>query len=70
MLGDRAPVAEISALKREYAVYRLLEEAHSLGVLGKRGRGLAADARVARIANALAETDWTIASIYASPPLT
>ena len=46
MLGDRAPVAEISALKREYGFYLLLDEAHSLGVLGKRGRGLAEEAGV------------------------
>ena len=41
MLGDRAPGAEICALKREYGAYLLLDEAHTLGVLGKDGRGLA-----------------------------
>jgi 8-amino-7-oxononanoate synthase len=41
MLGDRARLAEIAALKREYGAYLLVDEAHSLGVLGERGRGLA-----------------------------
>ena len=37
MLGDRAPMAEIAAVKREYGGYLLVDEAHSLGVLGERG---------------------------------
>ncbi len=40
MLGDRAPLAEIAALKREYGAYLLVDEAHSLGMLGERGRGM------------------------------
>jgi 8-amino-7-oxononanoate synthase len=40
MLGDRAPLAEITALKRKYGAYLLVDEAHSLGVLGAHGRGL------------------------------
>jgi 8-amino-7-oxononanoate synthase len=46
MLGDRAPLAEIAALKREYSAYLLVDEAHSVGVLGERGRGLAEEAGV------------------------
>ncbi len=41
MLGDRAPLKEIVALKKGYNAYLLVDEAHSLGVLGKNGRGLA-----------------------------
>ncbi len=41
MLGDRAPLEEIVAVKREHGGYLLVDEAHSLGVLGDRGRGLA-----------------------------
>jgi 8-amino-7-oxononanoate synthase len=40
MLGDRAPLAEIVKLKDAYGSMLLLDEAHSLGVLGKTGQGL------------------------------
>lgn len=46
MMGDRAPLADIAALKRRYGAYLLVDEAHSLGVLGKKGRGLAEEAGV------------------------
>ena len=46
MLGDRAPLADIVAVKKEYGAYLLVDEAHSLGVLGKTGRGLAEEAGV------------------------
>jgi 8-amino-7-oxononanoate synthase len=46
MLGDRAPVADIAAVKAEYGAYLLVDEAHSLGVLGRQGRGLAEEAGV------------------------
>ncbi len=46
MLGDRAPLAEIANVKREYGAYMLLDEAHSLGVLGAQGRGLSEEAGV------------------------
>jgi len=46
MMGDRAPLADIAALKRRYGAYLLIDEAHSLGVLGETGRGLAEEAGV------------------------
>jgi 8-amino-7-oxononanoate synthase len=46
MLGDRAPLAEIAALKRCHGGWLLVDEAHALGVLGERGRGLAEEAGV------------------------
>jgi 8-amino-7-oxononanoate synthase len=41
MLGDTAPLAEFAAIKRETGAHLLVDEAHSLGVLGAHGRGLA-----------------------------
>jgi len=46
MLGDLAPLREIAAVKRETGAYLMIDEAHSLGVLGDRGRGLAEEAGV------------------------
>lgn len=40
MLGDQAPLAEIAAVKRKHGAYLVVDEAHSMGVLGKTGRGL------------------------------
>ena len=40
MLGDRAPLKEIVAVKREFGGYLMVDEAHSFGVLGERGCGL------------------------------
>ncbi len=41
MLGDRAPLREFAEVKRKHGAYLLVDEAHSLGVLGDHGRGLA-----------------------------
>jgi len=41
MLGDRAPLKQIVAIKQKYGAYLMVDEAHSLGVLGENGRGLA-----------------------------
>lgn len=41
MLGDAAPLREFAEVKREMGAYLMVDEAHSLGVLGDNGRGLA-----------------------------
>jgi 8-amino-7-oxononanoate synthase len=47
MLGDRAPLADIAAVKRRYpGAFLAVDEAHSLGVLGEHGRGMAEEAGV------------------------
>jgi 8-amino-7-oxononanoate synthase len=46
MMGDRAPLTDIVSLKKKYGAYLVVDEAHSLGVLGKNGRGLAEEADV------------------------
>jgi len=40
MLGDTAPLREIAAVKREMGACLIVDEAHSLGILGEHGRGL------------------------------
>ncbi len=46
MLGDAAPLKEIAAVKREMGAWLMVDEAHSLGVLGDNGRGLSESAGV------------------------
>jgi 8-amino-7-oxononanoate synthase len=46
MLGDSAPLRDFAAVKREAGAWLLVDEAHSLGVLGAKGRGLAEAAEV------------------------
>lgn len=46
MLGDRANLEELIAIKKKYDALILIDEAHSLGVLGETGRGLAQEANV------------------------
>ena len=41
VLGDCAPLVEIVDLKNHYGAYLLVDEAHSLGVYGERGCGVA-----------------------------
>jgi 8-amino-7-oxononanoate synthase len=41
MLGDQAPLAEIAEIKRRYGGLLMVDEAHSLGMLGEHGRGVA-----------------------------
>jgi 8-amino-7-oxononanoate synthase len=46
MLGDRAPLADFVEVKRKHGFQLLVDEAHSFGVLGPNGRGLADEARL------------------------
>src|SRR3546814_3036862 len=41
MLGDQAPLDEFADVKRRHGVELLVDEAHSLGVFGDHGRGIA-----------------------------
>ncbi|MBI2253840.1 MAG: aminotransferase class I/II-fold pyridoxal phosphate-dependent enzyme [Proteobacteria bacterium] len=40
MLGDHAPLKEFVAVTKKHNAYILVDEAHSMGVLGKTGQGL------------------------------
>ncbi len=40
MLGDHAPLKEFVEIKKKHGAYILVDEAHSMGVMGKTGRGL------------------------------
>jgi len=44
MMGDRAPLADFIEVKRQHGFQLLVDEAHSFGVLGPNGRGLADEA--------------------------
>ena len=46
MLGDVAPLAEIVDIKRRLGGYLIVDEAHSFGVMGATGRGLAEEVGV------------------------
>src|SRR5688572_7171210 len=46
MLGDRAPLADFVAVKKKHGFQLLVDEAHSFGVLGANGRGLADEAEL------------------------
>ncbi|MBN2231247.1 MAG: aminotransferase class I/II-fold pyridoxal phosphate-dependent enzyme [Deltaproteobacteria bacterium] len=46
MLGDRAPLVEITAATRAAGALLMVDEAHALGVLGEGGRGRAEEAGV------------------------
>lgn len=41
MLGDKALIKDIVKVKQRYGAYLIIDEAHSLGVLGQTGQGLA-----------------------------
>ena len=44
MMGDRAPLADFVEVKKKHGFQLLVDEAHSFGVLGPHGRGLADEA--------------------------
>lgn len=46
MEGETTPLAEIVALKKKYKAYLYLDEAHSIGCMGRTGRGLCEHAGV------------------------
>ncbi|HED51951.1 MAG TPA: aminotransferase class I/II-fold pyridoxal phosphate-dependent enzyme [Gammaproteobacteria bacterium] len=46
MMGDQAPLADIADVKRKHGGLLLVDEAHSLGMLGDHGRGVAEAAGV------------------------
>ncbi len=60
MLGDRAPLKEIVDVKREFGGYLMVDEAHSLGVLGEKGRGLVEELDV------LADADFIVGTFSKS----
>ena len=40
MGGDRSPLKEIAPVKRKYGCFLMVDEAHSLGMIGEKGRGV------------------------------
>ena len=60
MLGDTAPLQEIAAVKRQYGGYLMVDEAHSLGVLGELGRGASEAAGIE------ADVDFTVGTFSKS----
>lgn len=46
MEGDRAPLEQLRALTERHGAWLMVDEAHSVGVLGPRGRGLCHEAGV------------------------
>jgi 8-amino-7-oxononanoate synthase len=60
MLGDRAPFVEIVDIKQRHGATLVVDEAHSFGVLGARGRGLAEECGV------LDQVDYLVATFSKS----
>jgi len=60
VLGDTAPLAEIVALKNRYGALLLVDEAHSLGVYGENGCG------VAEAESVLGEVDFVVGTFSKS----
>ncbi len=60
VLGDVAPLREICAIKRAFGAVLLVDEAHSLGVFGETGRGVAEAQGVAD------EVDFTVGTFSKS----
>jgi 8-amino-7-oxononanoate synthase len=60
MLGDRAPLREFVEVKNGFGATLMVDEAHSLGVLGEQGRGLGEEAGV------LADVDYVVGTFSKS----
>lgn len=60
MLGDVAPLADFVAIKKQYGGYLLVDEAHSMGVMGATGRGAGEAAGVE------ADIDFTVGTFSKS----
>jgi 8-amino-7-oxononanoate synthase len=60
MLGDRAPLREFVGVKQEFGATLLVDEAHSMGVLGEKGQGLSEETGV------LAEVDYIVGTFSKS----
>lgn len=60
MLGDKARIGEIIEVKNAHGALLVVDEAHSLGVLGERGRGLVEEAGVIR------DTDFIVGTFSKS----
>jgi 8-amino-7-oxononanoate synthase len=60
MLGDRAPLREFVRVKKEFGATLLVDEAHSMGVLGEKGQGLA------EVEGVLAEVDYVVGTFSKS----
>jgi 8-amino-7-oxononanoate synthase len=56
MLGDRAPMQDFVEVKRKHGFQLLVDEAHSFGVLGPNGRGLADEANLEKEADFIVGT--------------
>jgi 8-amino-7-oxononanoate synthase len=48
MIGDRAPIAELAEVKRRHDAALIVDEAHSFGVFGTKGRGVAEESGAGR----------------------
>jgi 8-amino-7-oxononanoate synthase len=60
MLGDRAPLRDFVRVKQEFGATLLVDEAHSMGVLGEKGQGLAEEDGV------LADIDYVVGTFSKS----
>jgi len=60
MLGDRAPLREFVRVKKEFGATLLVDEAHSMGVLGEKGQGLA------EVDGVLDEVDYVVGTFSKS----
>jgi 8-amino-7-oxononanoate synthase len=60
MLGDRAPLDEFVKVKQEFGATLMVDEAHSMGVLGEKGQGLVEEMGV------LADVDYVVGTFSKS----